>query len=208
MRSSAGFSYNFYRSSFWRRIGSERIKLYIKKTPRQWRGVLESRLGDLADLDGVRSFRTVRDLKSHFVAFTKLVELYVHKLVRVEKEILFLPVDFDEPETPVGESGDCSFLHVDVREIVKSTGCAEGGESTPTYLGQRRLICEGYHIPLLLSTFPEIYFTFDMQRRHEVCSFLVLMYLPPHSHSSTTTSSTLSIHLPSLKKFFDILFNR
>ena len=50
------------------------------------------------------------------------------------------------------------------------------------------------------------YFTFDMQRRQDVCSSLVLMYLPPHSHSSTTTSSTLSIHLPSLKKFFDILF--
>ena len=112
---------------------------------------MKDRLGDLADLDGVRSFRTLRDLKGHLVAFTKLIELYVHELVRVEKEILFLPVDFNEPETPVGESGDCSFLHVDVREIVKSTGCAEGGESTPTYLGQRRLMCKRYHVSNMLS---------------------------------------------------------
>jgi hypothetical protein len=30
----------------------------------------------------------------------------------MEKEILFLSIALDEPETLVGETGDCSFLHL------------------------------------------------------------------------------------------------
>src|SRR3989344_7296103 len=71
-----------------------------------------SRLADAADLDRVRAFRRVRDLKGHLVTFAQFVESDSDELGRVEKEILFLTLALDEPETLIGETGDCSFLHV------------------------------------------------------------------------------------------------
>ncbi len=65
----------------------------------------------LADFDRVRSFRTVTDFKSHCVTFAEVVERRVHEFVRVEKEIFLLTIALDEPESLVGETGDCSLLH-------------------------------------------------------------------------------------------------
>ena len=90
------------------------------KTPPPFKaGAFSSRLLDSADLDRVGSFRTVRNFKGHLVAFAKLIELYVHELVGVEKEILFLSFDLDEPETLFSESGDCSFLHSNEKITIK-----------------------------------------------------------------------------------------
>ena len=69
-------------------------------------------LRDFADLNRVLSFRRVRNFKSHFVTFAERVKRYADELIGVEKEIFFLSIALDEPETPVGESGDSSFLHV------------------------------------------------------------------------------------------------
>jgi hypothetical protein len=75
-------------------------------------------LRDLTDLDRVRAFRTLRDFEAQRVTFAKAVERNSYELVRVEKEIFFLTLDFDEPETLVGESGDCSCLHTAMRKYV------------------------------------------------------------------------------------------
>ncbi|TSC79809.1 MAG: hypothetical protein G01um101429_336 [Parcubacteria group bacterium Gr01-1014_29] len=69
-------------------------------------------LGNFADLDCVRSFRTVGNFKCHFVTFAKLVERNADKLVRVEKEIFFHALALDEPESLIGKTGNCSFLHI------------------------------------------------------------------------------------------------
>ncbi|OGZ44005.1 MAG: hypothetical protein A3J55_01065 [Candidatus Ryanbacteria bacterium RIFCSPHIGHO2_02_FULL_45_17b] len=77
-------------------------------------------LGNLADLNRVRSFRTVGDFKGHPITFAKLIKGYTFELVRVEKEIFFLTLTFDEPETLVGETGNCSFFHKsEVRKVDK-----------------------------------------------------------------------------------------
>ncbi len=77
-------------------------------------------LGNLADLDRVRSFRTISDFKCHPITFTKLIEGHTFELVRVEKEIFFLTLAPDEPETLVGETGNYSFLHKsEVRKVDK-----------------------------------------------------------------------------------------
>ncbi len=49
------------------------------------------------------------------------------------------------------------------------------------------------------------YFTFGVQRKHFFWSILVLMYFPPQSHTKMTVMCGFSIHLPSLRKFFDIM---
>src|SRR3989344_6472607 len=64
-----------------------------------------------ADFDGVGSLWGVRNLKADLVTLLKFVELYVHELVGVEKEILFLTFDFDEPESLIGETSYSSCLH-------------------------------------------------------------------------------------------------
>ena len=64
-----------------------------------------------ADFDGVGSLWGIRNLKADLVTLLKFVELYVHELVGVEKEILFLTFDFDEPESLVGETSNSSCLH-------------------------------------------------------------------------------------------------
>ena len=69
-------------------------------------------LRNSADLDRVRPLRAVSDLKGKGVTFAKFVERNSYELVRVEEEILLLTITFDEPETFVGKTGDCSCLHV------------------------------------------------------------------------------------------------
>src|SRR3989344_1905723 len=49
------------------------------------------------------------------------------------------------------------------------------------------------------------YFTFAVQRKQAVCPTLVLMYLLPHSQTTTTVLFGLLIHLPFCMKFFDIM---
>jgi len=68
-------------------------------------------LADFAYFDCVGALGAVRDFKRHAVAFAKLVKRNVHELVGVEKEISFLAIALDKPETLVSESGDNSFLH-------------------------------------------------------------------------------------------------
>lgn len=66
---------------------------------------------DLRDLDGIRALWALADLKSHLVSFAKVVKSDIHELVGVEKEILFLSLDGDKPESLVSDAGDSSLLH-------------------------------------------------------------------------------------------------
>ena len=81
------------------------------KAPRKGRFAQTDEVLDSADFDRVRALRAFCDLKADLVAFAEFVELYVDELVGVEKEIFFATFDFDEPETLIGETGNCSFLH-------------------------------------------------------------------------------------------------
>ena len=55
--------------------------------------------------------------ESQFVTLAKLIKRYADEFVGVEKEILFLSFDFDEPESLIGEAGDCSCLHSNVVDL-------------------------------------------------------------------------------------------
>ena len=68
-------------------------------------------LGNLADLDGVGAFRRFADFELNLVSLAKRVECYSDELVGVEKEIFFAAFNLDEPESLIGEAGDCSSLH-------------------------------------------------------------------------------------------------
>ncbi len=90
-----------------------------QKTTRRWffvRPVLQARLRVFferlrsADLDCVETFRALSNFKRQFVTFAKFVERYADELVGVEKEILFLTIALDEPESLVSETGNGSFL--------------------------------------------------------------------------------------------------
>src|SRR3989344_2832073 len=64
-------------------------KQYIRKTPRDKRGVFLHRSNlDLADVERVRAFRAVPDLERDLVALLKLIERNVPELVGVEEKIL------------------------------------------------------------------------------------------------------------------------
>lgn len=67
---------------------------------------------DSVDVFCVRPFWAFGYLKGHFVTFLEVLELNVLQLVRVEKEIFFLALPLDEPESPVGKPSNCSFFHV------------------------------------------------------------------------------------------------
>src|SRR6185437_9116626 len=84
------------------------------------------RLRDAAYLDRIRSFRTLCDFKGQLVTFAQFVVLNADELVGVEKEIFFLAIALDEPESLRGKTGNSSFLHVDVREKVGNTSTAGG----------------------------------------------------------------------------------
>src|SRR3989344_7446588 len=99
------------------------LSFYHCKTKRPVKGVLlEScfALRDPADLDRVGPFRAVSDLKSQSVTFAEFVERYADEIVGVEKEILFLPLALDEPETLVGETSYSSCLHSCRGRAIKS----------------------------------------------------------------------------------------
>jgi len=76
-------------------------------------------LSNFADLDRVRPFRTVRDFKGDLVAFAKFVKRDADELVGVEKEISLLSLSLDEPETLIGETGNCSCLHSNEKKLRK-----------------------------------------------------------------------------------------
>ena len=86
------------------------VRSYKKHLPPNWAAGVFVHCGlRFADFDGVRPFRAVGHFKSHFVTFAKFVERSADEFVGVEKEIFFLTIALDEPETLIGESGDCSF---------------------------------------------------------------------------------------------------
>jgi len=67
---------------------------------------------DPGNPDCLRTFVTLLNFERQFVAHVELVELYVHKLVGVEEEILLLSFDLDEPKALLGEAGNDSCLHM------------------------------------------------------------------------------------------------
>lgn len=66
---------------------------------------------DTRDFGRVWSFGAVDHLELNFVAFFQILEFDVHKLVGVEKEILFLTLAGDETESAVCQPFDCSLFH-------------------------------------------------------------------------------------------------
>jgi hypothetical protein len=66
---------------------------------------------DPIDVGGIGPFRAFRNLKRHSVAFPKVLEFNVLKLVGVKKEIFFRSFALNESESSVRKSGNCSFLH-------------------------------------------------------------------------------------------------
>ena len=66
---------------------------------------------DSADIRGVRSFRTVTNLKCDLVTLSKIFELNILELIAVEKEIFFLTLAMNEPEAAFVLSNNCSFWH-------------------------------------------------------------------------------------------------
>jgi len=80
-------------------------------------GALCAALCGAANLDRVRPFRAVCYFKGYLVSLTKFVERNADQLVGVEKEILFLTLARDEPETLVSETGDSSCLHRAIRIV-------------------------------------------------------------------------------------------
>ena len=85
----------------------------MAKAPADWRGLFGKPCGlrDAGDLDRVRPLRAVSDFESQLVTFAEFVEGNPDELIRVEKEILFLTLARDKPETLIGETGDSSSLH-------------------------------------------------------------------------------------------------
>ena len=65
---------------------------------------------------GVRSFRTVTDIKRNFVAFPKILELDVLKLVAVEKKIFFLTLTANESKSSFVDPSDYTFWHCNGRD--------------------------------------------------------------------------------------------
>ena len=70
---------------------------------------------DLADVESVRSFRAVADLKRNLVSFLKLIKRNVSELIGMEEKIFLASFDFDEAEAFVIFLDDCSFLHASDR---------------------------------------------------------------------------------------------
>ncbi len=93
--------------------GSDAIRKHAKQKRQRWAdALLKPFVGlDAADFDSVGSFWRIRDFKADFVTFAELVETNTYELVGVEKEIFFLTLARDEPETLIGETSNCSFLH-------------------------------------------------------------------------------------------------
>ncbi len=91
--------------------------------------LLKRRL-DLRDLDRVRAFRAFGDFKAQRVAFAERIEGNSDELVGVEKEVFFAAFNFDEPETFVSETGDCSCLHSNWKKWLNQLQCA-GGKVDP-----------------------------------------------------------------------------
>jgi hypothetical protein len=89
---------------------------------------------DAAHFGRVRAFRALGDFKAELVTFAKLIELYVLELVGVEKDILFLTFDFDEPESLIGETGDSSFLHGNEKMMFVIASRQESGVELDPYL--------------------------------------------------------------------------
>ena len=101
-------------------------------------------LGDAANLDGVGSLRTLANFKGYSVTLAEIVESNIDEFVGVEKEILFLPIAFDEPETLVGESGDCSLLHSNKKMAAKISSAELELKVDPRFSGSAlKLMREG-----------------------------------------------------------------
>lgn len=68
---------------------------------------------NLRNFDGVWALWALANFELNFVAGTERVESYVHKLVRVEKEIFCLSFDCDEAKPLIRKRLDDSLLHND-----------------------------------------------------------------------------------------------
>ena len=112
------------------------------------------RLLRAADLDCVRALVALTDFEGERVAFTKVVERDADKLAGVEEEILLLAIALDEPETLIGETGDSSCLHMQMRifRLVNIKYRWLELKLDPHFSGSALdLIREGYHVSHLLS---------------------------------------------------------
>ena len=86
---------------------------------------------DLADFDRIGALWAFCDFKRHFVSLAKIVKCDIHELVGVEKEIFFLSFDGDKPETFVGQTGYCSFLHIFGRTRQNGSFRCRAAKNTP-----------------------------------------------------------------------------
>lgn len=68
-------------------------------------------LGHAVYVDRIETLGALCDVKRDAVAFAKVVERHIFELVGVEKDILFPASASNEAESPVGDSGNSSFLH-------------------------------------------------------------------------------------------------